>query len=410
MFPPRCQLVAVHTGAADRVDLGAHDLHHPDVAHAEAEPFMTDHDNRALLDDLLIRGTLNLERSAIFERVPPTPPPGCWDRVEGMLFGLAIGDALGRTSEGLLPLVRRARHGEIRDYLPHPAMLGERVGLPSDDTQLAFWTLEQLLEDDGLVPEKVATRFFDSGHIYGIGQTVLRWRLNMQREVPWQQAGIASAGNGALMRIAPILLPHLREPSPALWADAALLAVVTHNDPASTASCVAFVDLLWELIGRDDAPEPQWWVERFCSAMEPLEGATRYRPRLARLAYEGPVGRFTRERVLRVLDEEETVEQACDRWHSGAYLLETVPSVIHVLARHGHDPEEAIVRAVNDTKDNDTTAAIVGAAIVGAAVGALHGRRALPERWIRGLLGRTRDNDDGRVFALLEQARERWAP
>jgi ADP-ribosyl-[dinitrogen reductase] hydrolase len=39
--------------------------------------------------------------------------------------------------------------------------------------------------------------------------------------------------------------------------------------------------------------------------------------------------------------------------------------------------EEAIVRAVDDTTDNETVAAIVG-----AAVGAVHGRSALPERWV----------------------------
>ena len=68
-------------------------------------------------------------------------------------------------------------------------------------------------------------------------------------------------------------------------------------------------------------------------------------------------------------------------------------------------PEEAIVRAVNDTHDNDTVAAIVG-----AAVGALHGKEALPVRWQRGLLGRTTMNDDGRVFRLIEAAvRHEWA-
>ena len=41
----------------------------------------------------------------------------------------------------------------------------------------------------------------------------------------------------------------------------------------------------------------------------------------------------------------------------------------------GSNPEEAIVRAVNDTLDNDTVAAIVR-----AAVGALHGRASLPRR------------------------------
>ena len=71
--------------------------------------------------------------------------------------------------------------------------------------------------------------------------------------------------------------------------------------------------------------------------------------------------------------------------------------------RHGHEPEEAIVRAVNDTKDNDTVAAIVG-----AAVGALHGRSGLPARWIDNLLGRTTASDDGQVFRLLEKARQKW--
>lgn len=89
-------------------------------------------------------------------------------------------------------------------------------------------------------------------------------------------------------------------------------------------------------------------------------------------------------------------------WYSGAYLLETVPWVLYILARWGHDPEEAGVRAVNDTKDNDTVAAIVG-----SAVGALHGADAFPERWVRGLTGRLEATDDGTVFVLLDRV-EAW--
>jgi ADP-ribosylglycohydrolase len=73
--------------------------------------------------------------------------------------------------------------------------------------------------------------------------------------------------------------------------------------------------------------------------------------------------------------------------------------------RHAEDPEEAIIRAVNDTKDNDTIAAIVG-----AAVGALHGCARLPDRWRQGLLGRTQENDDGRIFEIIEQAVRRFGP
>jgi len=75
------------------------------------------------------------------------------------------------------------------------------------------------------------------------------------------------------------------------------------------------------------------------------------------------------------------------------------------LEKYAADPEECIVRAVNDTKDSDTIASIVG-----AAVGALHGRKALPKRWIDKLVGRTRTDDDGHVFELLDQARHPFAP
>ena len=205
------------------------------------------------------------------------------------------------------------------------------------------------------------------------------------------------------MRIAPVLVPHFRNPSPALWADTALAAMITHNDAASTGSCVAFVSLLWKLLGMDSSPRPEWWAEEFCSTLRPLEGSTEYRTRAPHAPFDGPLWQFTEEYVQAALRDGCSVEAACETWYSGAYLLETVPSVLYILARWGHDPEEAIVRAVNDTWDNDTVAAIVG-----AAVGALHGRDALPRRWIDGLLGRTDEADDGRVFELIDSARGRY--
>jgi ADP-ribosylglycohydrolase len=49
------------------------------------------------------------------------------------------------------------------------------------------------------------------------------------------------------MRIAPVVLPHLSNPTQALWRDTALLARLTHTDCASVASSIAFVKLLWDL-------------------------------------------------------------------------------------------------------------------------------------------------------------------
>jgi hypothetical protein len=48
-------------------------------------------------------------------------------------------------------------------------------------------------------------------------------------------------------------------------------------------------------------------------------------------------------------------------------LLETMPATLYILARYGDEPEQVILRAGNDTKDNNAIAAVVR-----VAVGALH--------------------------------------
>ncbi len=154
----------------------------------------------------------------------------------------------------------------------------------------------------------------------------------------------------------------------------------------------------------DMPPAPDWWTTPYATRARAVEGNTRYKPRGGTLrSYRGPIWRLVEEEVPRRVHAQESVRQAGRAWYSGAYLPETVPTVLFILARYGDDPEEAIVRAVNDTRDNDTIAAIVG-----AAVGALHGEDALPRRWLDGLLGRTTADDDGRVFELLDGAEERF--
>ncbi|MGA2033597.1 MAG: ADP-ribosylglycohydrolase family protein [Thermoguttaceae bacterium] len=336
---------------------------------------------------------------------PPEPLPESLDfgKVEGMMLGLAVGDGLGNTSEGMLPSDRRHRHGEVCDYLANRHAGGRHVGLPSDDSQLAFWTLEQMLADSGFVPANIAARFARD-RIFGIGQAVSEFVENHRSGLPWHECGARSAGNGALMRIAPVIIPHLRSGTPELWVDTALAAMLTHNDAGSTAACLAFVALLWRLLAMTTPPPREWWLEAYVEVAKGLEGEKDYRPRGGQFrSYSGPLWQFVAQSVTEACRAGDSVLDACDRWYSGAYLLETVPSVIYILMQYGHDPEQAIIRAVNDTKDNDTIAAIIG-----AAVGALHGAAGLPARWIKNLLGRTTESDDGKVFELLAQAREEW--
>ncbi len=60
--------------------------------------------NATLLDDFFRSKAIQLDRSALFDRyLTPKPSSFDFDRVEGMLLGIAIGDALGITSEGMFP-------------------------------------------------------------------------------------------------------------------------------------------------------------------------------------------------------------------------------------------------------------------------------------------------------------------
>ncbi len=357
-------------------------------------------DNTAQLSDLISRGTIRVQNSSLFSETPASLPASfTYDKIEGMLLGLAVGDALGATSESIEPLKRFRIFGEIRDYVPCELSDNRPVGIATDDTQLSFFTLEQLIEDNGLVPDKLARKFCKN-RIIGIGNTTRSFIKNYKdRDISWDKAGLDSLGNGALMRMAPLLLPYLRSPHSSLYADAALDAMITHNNFANIAGCVAFVYVLWHLLGLSSPPKPAWWINSFCDIACDLEGATSYE--YPHLGYTGPLWKFIQEEVSNAVDRESPVVEACNYWGSTANLFGTVPSVLYILARYGHNPEEAIVRAVNDTYDNDTIASIVG-----AAVGALHGLRGIPERWVKRLTGRIREHGTGQVFRLIFHAKQ----
>lgn len=362
--------------------------------------------NRQTLENLFCNGSIDLVPGRLFDRDPDSMPDDFdFDRVEGMMLGLVIGEALGMPTERWLPNRRRLTSGEIRDY-PQGSQAGAPVELISDDMYLAFSTLEQMIADGGFNPQRLAECFCHR-HVFGRGFTVRQFISNYRSGLPWYQCGPKSSRNGAIVRIAPILIPHLPLATSDLWVDTALAAMITHNDAGSTAACLAWVNLLWSLLRMRAVPEPMWWLSTFCDVMREVEGAACYRVRSGKFfGYEGTIGQFLERHVAEAYDQGLSALDACNQWHSGVQMIETAPSVVYLLMRYGHDPEEAIVRAVNDTKDNDTIAAMVG-----AAVGALHGRAGLPARWIERLPLGSRQGDGTAaetIFELLAAARQRW--
>lgn len=170
------------------------------------------------------------------------------DRAAGVLLAQACGDALGVPYEfAALP-----PHGQ------QPRMIGGGLGPYepgeySDDTQMAVCVAQvaatgaDLTDDDAL--DEIAERFV--GWLAGGATDVgTQTRAVLSRTGTGRPAAVLrgaardlhaqtgrSAGNGALMRTAPVALAHLDEP--AVMAEAAhAVAELTHADPLAGEACV----------------------------------------------------------------------------------------------------------------------------------------------------------------------------
>jgi len=356
--------------------------------------------NIAIFEELMKAKKIDIRDSYLFKTSVKCKDELNFDKVEGMILGVAIGDGLGITSESMLPQRRFEMYGEITDYLPN-RYVHEKKGFPSDDTQLTAWALEQILKDKGYIPENVAAAFTGK-KIFGLGKTVKEFLINYKSGEKWYEAGPKSAGNGSLMRISPIIIPHLKNDQGNLWIDTALCAMTTHNDSAAIASCMALVNLIWNAIDMKTAPEPMFWLDKFIDILKEIESDFNYKPRCgAYKGYKGSLWEYIDKTAREAHKENLSVVDACNKWYSGAYIFETVPCVLYILMKHGDSFENAIIRAINDTRDNDTIAAIVG-----SVLGALHGKAGIPKRWLDNLTGRTTDSDDGKLFDLLRLTRE----
>ena len=212
-----------------------------------------------------------------------------------MLLGLAIGDALGNTSESMNPGDRYARHGWIDITCP-TTMHGARRWIAVRRLTVGVLDRRAPVAARQLDPQRLGKLFAQpERQIFGGGQATALALANIRHGRPWTGSGSPRASNGALMRIAPVLLPHLKNPTPALWTDTLAAAHVTDDDELSNSSCLAFVDLLWRLIGMKAAPAAQWWVGQWTEVDEHIGCGKRYAARAGHPpGFEGTIGDLLR--------------------------------------------------------------------------------------------------------------------
>ena len=326
-----------------------------------------------------------------------------FSKIESMLLGIAIGDSLGNTSESIMPRERKLKHGLITEYLPNRYAHNKSIGLPSDDTQLAFDTLEVILDNGKLNMEELA-KVFSSHRIFGIGKTVKEFLKNYKDyKEPWYLSGVVNgAGNGALMRIAPIIISYIANPKENLWADTILATMLTHNSPLAIGSSVAFINMLYELLYSKEKPNSDVLVKDFTDILGEFTGDTECNirnPKIkSKFSKSAPI--FIKQALKFGFENNMSIEQFGDYFGSGAYVLETDTIFLYIISKYLEDPKEAMIQAVNYSRDNDTVAAIVG-----AAIGALYGKSAFKDVWINNLSGRIRENDNGKVFEIISRTK-----
>jgi ADP-ribosyl-[dinitrogen reductase] hydrolase len=140
------------------------------------------------------------------------PDPAVADRYRGALLGLAVGDALGTTLEFSRPGTFEPIHDMVGG-----GPFGLEPGQWTDDTSMALCLAESLLERDGFDATDQMRRYVrwrreghlsSTGACFDIGSTVSR-ALNRFEETGEAYAGSTdprSAGNGSIMRLAPVPL------------------------------------------------------------------------------------------------------------------------------------------------------------------------------------------------------------
>ena len=290
------------------------------------------------------------------------------DRAIGALLGLAVGDALGTTLE----FSRRDAHSPVLDMVGGgPFCL--KPGEWTDDTSMALCLADSLVAKGGLHETDLLDRFVNwwlqgensvNGYCFDIGGTTgqaLSHYLEHQRPIGEGPDDKYQAGNGSLMRLAPVAIFA----APDLGAAARLAArqsLTTHANAVAAEACALFASMLVEAMcgqGKDEVLRPRAAAQT--DLKDVASGAWRAKPREA--------------------------------ISSSGYVVHTLEAALWCVERTDNFVD-AVVLAVNLGDDADTVGAVTG-----QLAGALYGRSGIPARWLDVLAWR--EDIEQRAISLL---------
>ena len=274
------------------------------------------------------------------------------NRFRGCLLGLAVGDAVGTTVE----FKSRGSFPKVADMVGG-GPFGLQPGQWTDDTSMALCLATSLIEKKGFDPADQMNRYWNwykngylssTGKCFDIGNTV-SYALDRYHRTRNPFSGSTSpnmAGNGSLMRLAPIPIfyfPDLQK----IMHFAAESSRTTHGATECLEACQLFSEILFNAFSGMDK--------------EAILFKTTFKPSAPKIS-DIALGSYRDKRV--------------DEIKGSGYVAESLEAALWCFY-HTASFEEAILQAANLGDDADTTAAICC-----QIAGAFYGETGISEKWL----------------------------
>lgn len=287
------------------------------------------------------------------------------DKARGLLTGLAIGDALGAPVE-FLP--------EPSDF--HIQAMGEKIehfhenyrapkGVWTDDTGMALCIADSLLVNHGYDSYDIMRRFtawvdegyrtYDNRPAVDVGGQTLRAIRDFEHHpIIFENDTTESAGNGAIMRLAPIIIANTSSDLASTLDLAVLSCRETHNSIAAEATTALFATALHCALRGQSKHD----IIAHCS--RPLA--------------DNEYAQFQSENSDILIDR--ALERDGVQFHNlGGYVIDTFAIALWGLMNF-NDFKAGMMAVIRLGGDTDTNAACYG-----QLAGAYYGYQAIPEEW-----------------------------
>ena len=310
------------------------------------------------------------------------------DKLKGMLYGGIVGDILGVPFE--FKDMGTFNCTDMVGYGTH----NQPVGTWSDDTSMTLATIDNIIQkgtESDLMFKFLEFRnngkYTPHGKVFDIGGTIVNaideFEYNISNGMNdvsnCGQDGEYDNGNGALMRISPVItLLDKYDPSKSFDLINKYTSL-THSHPKSVIASIIYLELLQQLLDYNKLES----IENVFKITQKM-----YFPILP-FKYVNELSTYNDFFNMKLLDKQYS------ELKSSGYVVDTLFSAIWCFY-YSNSFEDAVLKAVNLGGDTDTIASITG-----SLAGIYYGYDSIPKEWINKIV--KKDYIDTLINAYLER-------